>query len=126
MYILCHLASYLPYTVCYAACEELQVKPGNIDLVQTLADPGLPYAYAQSYFLRPCCSYTSFSELYPLLAASNLPGIEVGEISQSIDTYGFTATNTVQYKGPLGSNSFSVTAAIEVRSPKRIQVSTGP
>ncbi|GAQ88898.1 hypothetical protein KFL_004680020 [Klebsormidium nitens] len=67
-------------------------------------------------------AYTSFSELYPLLAASNLPGIEVGEISQSIDTYGFTATNAVQYKGPLGSNSFSVTAAIEVRSPKRIQI----
>jgi hypothetical protein len=69
------------------------------------------------------CRYTSFSELLPLLAASNLPGIEVGEISQTIDVYGFTATNTVQYKGPLGSNSFSAAAAIEIRSPKRLQVS---
>lgn len=66
--------------------------------------------------------YTSFSELYALLAAGSLPLVEVGEISQTIDTDTSTIKNAVEFKGPLSSSTFEATAAFEVRSAKRLQI----
>ncbi|KAL3692202.1 hypothetical protein R1sor_005853 [Riccia sorocarpa] len=43
-------------------------------------------------------AYTSFSELFPLLAAANLPLIKVGEISQTFDASSFTVQNSVKFE----------------------------
>lgn len=67
-------------------------------------------------------AYTSFSELYPLLAAGNLPFVTVGDISQSINTSAGVLSNTVIFSGPIASIAFTTEASFEVRSPKRIQV----
>ncbi|CAM6096234.1 unnamed protein product [Calypogeia fissa] len=67
-------------------------------------------------------AYTSFSELFPLLAAGNLPLVKVGEISQTFDSTAFTIQNTVSFTGPLATTSFSNSGIFEVRSPKRVQV----
>ncbi|KAL2631508.1 hypothetical protein R1flu_016194 [Riccia fluitans] len=67
-------------------------------------------------------AYTSFSELFPLLAAANLPLVKVGEISQTFDALSFTVQNSVIFSGPLATTSFSTSASFEVRSPKRVQV----
>ncbi|KAG6557915.1 hypothetical protein Mapa_000093 [Marchantia paleacea] len=67
-------------------------------------------------------AYTSFSELFPLLAAANLPLVKVGEISQTFDASAFTVQNSVSFSGPLATTSFSTSATFEVRSPKRVQV----
>lgn len=67
-------------------------------------------------------AYTSFSELYPLLAAGTLPLVKVKEISQKIDSETLTVENTVQFAGPLATTSFSTNATFEVRSPKRVQI----
>lgn len=69
-----------------------------------------------------CDSYTSYSELYPLLAVGNLPLVKVGEISQTINAQALTVENTVSFEGPLTSTSFSASASFEIRSPKRVQV----
>ncbi|KAJ7539631.1 hypothetical protein O6H91_11G102600 [Diphasiastrum complanatum] len=66
--------------------------------------------------------YTSFSELFPLLAAGVLPLLKVGEISQTIDSDAFTVQNSVSFTGPLATTSFSASASFEVRSPKRVQI----
>ncbi|KAL3689364.1 hypothetical protein R1sor_015673 [Riccia sorocarpa] len=67
-------------------------------------------------------AYTSFSELFPLLAAANLPLVKVGEISQTFDASSFTVQNSVLFSGPLATTSFSTSASFLVRSPKRVQV----
>ncbi|KAG0611365.1 hypothetical protein M758_7G136200 [Ceratodon purpureus] len=67
-------------------------------------------------------AYTSYSELYPLLAAGNLPLVTVGEISQTINAQALTLDNTVSFEGPLTTTSFSASASFEIRSPKRVQV----
>lgn len=67
-------------------------------------------------------AYTSYSELYPLLAAGNLPLVKVGEISQTIDALAFMVENSVSFEGPLTTTSFSTSASFEVRSPKRVQI----
>ncbi|KAH9313655.1 hypothetical protein KI387_022282, partial [Taxus chinensis] len=67
-------------------------------------------------------AYTSFSELYPLLAAGTLPLVKVKEISQKFDSETLTVENTVQFAGPLATTSFSTNATFEVRSPKRVQI----
>ncbi|GBG89418.1 hypothetical protein CBR_g49209 [Chara braunii] len=67
-------------------------------------------------------AYTSFSEIFPLLAASNLPLIKVGEISQTIDASGLTVQNLVTFSSPLATTSFGASASFEVRSPKRVQI----
>uniref|UniRef100_A0A0C9SAD9 TSA: Wollemia nobilis Ref_Wollemi_Transcript_4013_1555 transcribed RNA sequence n=1 Tax=Wollemia nobilis TaxID=56998 RepID=A0A0C9SAD9_9CONI len=66
--------------------------------------------------------YTSFSELFPLLAAGTLPLVTVKEISQKFDSETFTVENSVQFAGPLATTSFSTNATFEVRSPKRVQI----
>ena len=68
------------------------------------------------------CRYTSFSELFPLLAAGTLPLVKVGEISQFIDSNALTVENSVTFTGPLATTSFSTSASFEIRSPKRVQV----
>ena len=73
-------------------------------------------------FLLSICRYTSFSELFPLLAAGSLPLVKVGEISQFIDSDALTVENSVTFTGPLASTSFSTSASFEIRSPKRVQV----
>lgn len=67
-------------------------------------------------------AYTSFSELYPLLAAGTLPLVKVQEISQKFDSETLTVENSVQFAGPLATTSFSTNATFEVRSPKRVQI----
>ncbi|KAH7424126.1 hypothetical protein KP509_12G091200 [Ceratopteris richardii] len=67
-------------------------------------------------------AYTSFSELFPLLAAGNLPLVKVGEISQYVDSNTLTVENSVTFTGPLATTSFSTSASFEVRSPKRVQI----
>eukprot|EP00850_Spirogloea_muscicola_P010034 SM000058S18464 [mRNA] locus=s58:24287:25363:- [translate_table: standard] len=67
-------------------------------------------------------AYTSFSELFPLLATGNLPFVTVGEISQTIDAYAQTVVNAVQFSGPVSTTSFSARASFELRSPKRVQI----
>eukprot|EP00850_Spirogloea_muscicola_P016311 SM000131S26741 [mRNA] locus=s131:303463:304540:+ [translate_table: standard] len=67
-------------------------------------------------------AYTSFSELFPLLATGNLPFVTVGEISQTIDPYAQTVVNAVQFSGPVSTTSFSARASFELRSPKRVQI----
>lgn len=67
-------------------------------------------------------AYTSFSELFPLLAAGTLPLVKVGEISQFIDSTALTVENSVSFTGPLATTSFSTSASFEVRSPKRVQI----
>lgn len=63
-------------------------------------------------------AYTANSELTPLLALGRLPGCSVGPITQTI-TAG-TATNAVPLTGPLASTTLEASAAVEVRSPKRL------
>eukprot|EP00271_Cylindrocystis_brebissonii_P014142 TRINITY_DN35396_c0_g1_i1.p1 TRINITY_DN35396_c0_g1~~TRINITY_DN35396_c0_g1_i1.p1 ORF type:complete len:345 (-),score=58.69 TRINITY_DN35396_c0_g1_i1:600-1634(-) len=67
-------------------------------------------------------AYTSYSELYPLLAASNLPFVSVGEIIQTINTNAGVLTNQVTFRGPVSSSLITTEASFEVRSPKRLQV----
>lgn len=67
-------------------------------------------------------AYTSFSELFPLLAAGVLPLVKVKEISQKFDLGTLTVENSVQFAGPLATTSFSTNATFEVRSPKRVQI----
>lgn len=73
-------------------------------------------------FWLGCNRYTSFSELFPLLAAGNLPLVKVGEITQIIDAQALTIENCVSFEGPVTATSFSASASFEIRSPKRIQV----
>lgn len=63
-------------------------------------------------------AYTANSELTPLLALGRLPGCAVGPITQTIG--GGTATNAVPLSGPLASTTLEASAAVEVRSPKRL------
>eukprot|EP00252_Welwitschia_mirabilis_P022083 TRINITY_DN585_c0_g1_i1.p1 TRINITY_DN585_c0_g1~~TRINITY_DN585_c0_g1_i1.p1 ORF type:complete len:329 (+),score=30.27 TRINITY_DN585_c0_g1_i1:103-1089(+) len=67
-------------------------------------------------------AYTTFSELFPLLAAGILPLVKVKEISQKFDSETFTVENSVQFAGPLATTSFSTSATFEIRSPKRVQI----
>ena len=66
--------------------------------------------------------YTSFSELYPILAAGNLPFVKVGEISQTINVNAQLLSNTVTFEGPVSTSTFVAEASFEVRSPMRLQV----
>jgi hypothetical protein len=63
-------------------------------------------------------AYTANSELTPLLALGRLPGCGVGPITQTIG--GGFAVNSVPVSGPLASTTLEATAAVEVRSPKRL------
>ncbi|XP_008803509.2 probable plastid-lipid-associated protein 2, chloroplastic [Phoenix dactylifera] len=64
-------------------------------------------------------TYTSFSQLFPLLGSGRLPElVKVEEISQTIDSENFTVQNSVQFAGPLATTN----AKFEVRSPKRVQI----
>lgn len=67
-------------------------------------------------------AYTSFAQLFPLLARGTLPLVKVEEISQTIDSENFTVQNSVLFSGPLATTSFSTNAKFEVRSPKRVQI----
>lgn len=66
--------------------------------------------------------YTINSELTGLLGLGRLPGVEVGEISQSVNGSMLSITNTVTIGGPVSRTAFSAKAAFEIMSPKRIQV----
>lgn len=66
--------------------------------------------------------YTINSELTGLLGLGRLPGVSVGEISQSIDPYTLSIRNSVTIGGPVSRSAFSAKAAFEILSPKRIQV----
>ncbi|RWV88561.1 hypothetical protein BHE74_00009779 [Ensete ventricosum] len=67
--------------------------------------------------------YTSFSQLFPLLGSGRLPQlVKVDEISQTIDSEGFTVQNSVKFAGPLATTSVTTNAKFEVRSPKRVQI----
>lgn len=68
--------------------------------------------------------YTVNSELTGLLGLGRIPGVEVGEISQDINASNLSAINTVTIAGPLSRTAFSAKAALEVQSPKRVQVSS--
>jgi len=67
-------------------------------------------------------AYTSGSELIAVLALSRLPGVEIGDISQTIDTRSMKVQNKVDISVPLSKTSVSTSANLEVRSPKRLQV----
>ena len=67
--------------------------------------------------------YTVNSELTGLLGLSRLPGVEVGEISQTVNGTTLSIINTVTIGGPVSRTTFSAKAAFEIMSPKRIQVS---
>ena len=66
--------------------------------------------------------YTSNSELIAVLALSKLPFVEVGDITQKIDSIAGTVVNTVGLTVPFSRTSFSTTASFEIRSPKRLQL----
>lgn len=66
--------------------------------------------------------YTSNSEVMFLLAAENLPGLNVGDITQTIDGVGGRVENRVVFSAPMLESSVSANASFEVRSPKRLQV----
>lgn len=66
--------------------------------------------------------YTVNSELTGLLGLGRLPGVEVGEISQTVNGSTLSITNTVTMGGPVSRTAFSAKAAFEIQSPKRIQV----
>ena len=70
--------------------------------------------------------YTVNSELTGLLGLGRLPGIEVGEISQSVNALTLSITNTVTIGGLISRTAFSAKAAFEIMSPKRIQVDALP
>ena len=67
-------------------------------------------------------AYTSNSELMAILALSRLPGVEVGQISQTIDVSNMNVQNKVELEVPLSRTSVSNSGSLEVRSPKRLQV----
>ena len=69
--------------------------------------------------------YTVNSELSGLLGLGRLPGVEVGEISQTINAANLSATNSVTISGQLSRTTVTAKAALEVQSPKRVQVSSG-
>ncbi|RRT36570.1 hypothetical protein B296_00022031 [Ensete ventricosum] len=70
-------------------------------------------------------AYTSFSGLFPLLASGRLPSlVKVDEISQTFDSESFTMQNSVKFLGLLTTTSVTTSAKFEVRSPKRVQVSS--
>jgi len=66
--------------------------------------------------------YTSNSELLVLLAADNLPGFAVGDMTQTIDGNTATVENRVVFSAPLVETSLSARASFEVKSPKRLKV----
>jgi len=66
--------------------------------------------------------YTSNSALIAVLALSRLPFVEVGDITQKIDSITLTVENKVQLSVPFSRTAFSTTASFEVRSPKRLQL----
>lgn len=66
--------------------------------------------------------YTSNSELFVFLAANSLPLLKIGDIFQNIDGATGTVVNELEVITPLARGNISATAAIEVRSPKRLQV----
>ncbi|OMO76884.1 hypothetical protein CCACVL1_15343 [Corchorus capsularis] len=67
-------------------------------------------------------AYTTFPGVLTLLSRGQLPLVKVEEISQTIDAESFTVQNSVQFSGPLASNTISTNAKFEVRSPKRVQI----
>lgn len=67
-------------------------------------------------------AYTSYSEVYPLLAAGSLPLVRVGEISQTIDTTFSKFVNSITFTGPVAATTFSASASFQVRSPSRLQI----
>ena len=67
--------------------------------------------------------YTVNSELTGLLGLSRLPGIEVGDISQTINATNLSAINTATIDSPVSRTAVSAKAALEVQTPKRVQVS---
>nr|PNR47988.1 hypothetical protein PHYPA_012461 [Physcomitrium patens] len=62
--------------------------------------------------------YTSYSELYPLLAAGNLPLVEVAEVSQTIDAQALSVENSVLFESPV-TTSFGTSVFFEIRSPNK-------
>ncbi|EOY28825.1 Plastid-lipid associated protein PAP / fibrillin family protein [Theobroma cacao] len=82
----------------------------------------LPVSSLLVFCLDVAIKYTSFPGLFPLLSRGQLPLVKVEEISQTIDAESFTVQNSVQFSGPLASNTISTNAKFEVRSPKRVQI----
>jgi len=66
--------------------------------------------------------YTSNSELFFILAAQNLPLLEVGDILQTIDVNTMTVENKAELKTPVVTGSVGATASFEIRSPTRLQI----
>ena len=66
--------------------------------------------------------YTSSVDLLVLLSADTLPGLSVGEMTQTIDAETASVENRVAFAAPLVETSVSSRASFEVRSPKRLQV----
>lgn len=66
--------------------------------------------------------YTASSELTGLLGLNRLPGIEVGDITQTINARTLSAVNTVSIQGFGSRTSVSAKAALEIQTPKRVQV----
>ncbi|GMJ08283.1 plastoglobulin 35, fibrillin 1a, fibrillin [Hibiscus trionum] len=63
-------------------------------------------------------AYTSFKGLFPLLSSVQFQLVKVEEISQTIDAQSLTVQNSVQFSGPLASNSNTTNAKFEVRGVK--------
>ncbi|KAL4309044.1 hypothetical protein GQ457_01G020730 [Hibiscus cannabinus] len=62
--------------------------------------------------------YTSLKGLFPLLSRSQLQLVKVEEISQTIDAESLTVQNSVQFSGPLASNSIGTNAKFVVQGAK--------
>eukprot|EP00238_Polyblepharides_amylifera_P002900 CAMPEP_0196585998 /NCGR_PEP_ID=MMETSP1081-20130531/52811_1 /TAXON_ID=36882 /ORGANISM="Pyramimonas amylifera, Strain CCMP720" /LENGTH=262 /DNA_ID=CAMNT_0041907731 /DNA_START=326 /DNA_END=1114 /DNA_ORIENTATION=+ len=67
-------------------------------------------------------AYTSNSELSFLLAASNLPLLTIGDITQIIKGDQGLVENQVEVSTPVARRLISAVASFEARSPKRLEV----
>ncbi|KAK9845841.1 hypothetical protein WJX81_003945 [Elliptochloris bilobata] len=65
--------------------------------------------------------YASNSGVLALLGLARLPGVTVGDITQTIESASLTVENQVQLAGPFSRTALTTSASYELRSPKRLQ-----
>ncbi|CAG9466306.1 unnamed protein product [Pedinophyceae sp. YPF-701] len=67
-------------------------------------------------------AYTTSPQLLALLALGQLPGVEIGDVTQKIDSSAGRVQNKVDISAPFSRTALSTSAAFEIRSPKRLNV----